>query len=190
MSNLIILLGASGSGKSTLENGLKKLDPNRFDAVISATTRQPRQGEVNGVHYHFLTPEIFQEWQDQDLFAEWEQFGVDDNNNPIKYGTPATELQSPKDILLSMEPMGAAKLVKYLKANLNGVKPFIIYLDIPKEERRQNMENRGDSKEAIEKRMAVDNIEERFQNSKLTASLTITHLHPNLPTEVLGKLPS
>jgi guanylate kinase len=58
---LIVLSGASGSGKSTLVSRLLARPGNRLQVSISATTRDPRPGEVPGVNYHFLKPEEFRE---------------------------------------------------------------------------------------------------------------------------------
>jgi len=57
---LLVLAGPAGSGKSTLCDRLVKEIPG-FARVVTTTTRAPRPGEVDGVHYHFLTPEQFDE---------------------------------------------------------------------------------------------------------------------------------
>ena len=56
----LVLVGPSGSGKSTLYEHMKKKYADKLVLSVSSTTRQPRDGEQNGVHYHFVTKEEFQ----------------------------------------------------------------------------------------------------------------------------------
>lgn len=68
---VLLISGPSGAGKSTL---LKKLFDEFKDELyfsISSTTRKPREGEKNGVHYHFISHEEFQKGIDSDHFLEW-----------------------------------------------------------------------------------------------------------------------
>ncbi len=67
---LLVLAGPAGSGKSTLCDRLVTEDPS-FSRVITTTTRAPREGEIDGVHYHFFTPEQFDEKIAAGEFLEW-----------------------------------------------------------------------------------------------------------------------
>jgi guanylate kinase len=67
---LLILAGPAGSGKSTLCDRLAESDQG-FSRVVTTTTRAPREGEVNGEHYHFFTPEEFDARQAAGDFLEW-----------------------------------------------------------------------------------------------------------------------
>lgn len=69
---IIVLLGASGSGKSTIENELAT--HHGFEKIISYTTRQPRNGEMNGREYYFTNNETFNEMLKDDLFAEYDEY--------------------------------------------------------------------------------------------------------------------
>lgn len=69
---IIVLLGASGSGKSTIENELAT--HHGFEKIISYTTRQPREGEVNGKDYYFINNETFNEMLKDRLFAEYDEY--------------------------------------------------------------------------------------------------------------------
>ena len=69
---IIVLLGASGSGKSTIENELTI--HHGFKKIISYTTREPRDGEVNGKDYYFINNETFNEMLDRGLFAEYDEY--------------------------------------------------------------------------------------------------------------------
>ena len=78
---MFILSSPSGAGKTTLSRMLLAKD-SEIKLSVSATTRPPRPGEVDGVHYHFVSPERFQAMIDEDDFYEWaEVFGH-------RYGTP------------------------------------------------------------------------------------------------------
>ena len=68
--SLFVITGPSGAGKGTvLKEVIKSL--NRLYFSVSATTRKPREGEVDGVHYHFLTKERFEELISADRFLEY-----------------------------------------------------------------------------------------------------------------------
>lgn len=104
---LIILSGFSGSGKGTVVNGLlEKYDD--YAISISATTRNPREGEINGVHYYFKTPEEFQTMIDNDEFIEYATFVSN------SYGTPKEfvekKLEEGINVILEIEVQGALKV--------------------------------------------------------------------------------
>ena len=67
---LYVISGPSGAGKGTLVSALLKECPH-IVLSVSATTRQPREGEIDGVHYHFLTIEEFENTIEEDGFIEW-----------------------------------------------------------------------------------------------------------------------
>jgi guanylate kinase len=84
---ILVFSAPSGAGKTTLLNHLLKSVPNLVYS-ISATTRKPRQGEIDGTHYYFLTEDEFERKRDNNEFAEWEL--VHGNY----YGTPRTFIES------------------------------------------------------------------------------------------------
>jgi guanylate kinase len=65
------MVGPSGAGKGTLIGDLKNSYEKKFGFSVSYTTRAPRQGEENGVHYYFVTREIFQQMINRDEFIEY-----------------------------------------------------------------------------------------------------------------------
>ena len=69
---IICLLGASGSGKSTIENELAT--HHGYDKIVSYTTRQPRDGEINGKDYYFTNNETFISMLGDELFAEYDEY--------------------------------------------------------------------------------------------------------------------
>ena len=69
----LIITAPSGAGKSTLIKALMAKYPSLFQFSISATTRQPRRGEIDGQHYHFLSSEAFYGARENNDFLEWEE---------------------------------------------------------------------------------------------------------------------
>ena len=70
---VILFVGPSGAGKDTLSEKLMGKDP-RVKFMVTATTRDPRPNEVDGVNYYFLTKEDFEKKLDQDDFLEWNRY--------------------------------------------------------------------------------------------------------------------
>ncbi|MBQ9419700.1 MAG: guanylate kinase [Synergistaceae bacterium] len=103
-SKLFVLSGPSGVGKGTLrEHALN--DAKNLVYSISCTTRQPRDGEADGVQYRFITHEKFQEWIGKNLFLEYAHVHSD------YYGTlkadVVRELDAGNDVLLEIDVQGA-----------------------------------------------------------------------------------
>jgi len=102
---LVVISGPSGVGKGTIIAELLK----RGAALsVSATTRAPRPGEVDGVHYSFVTPERFSEMISNDEFLEYAEYVG------CSYGTPAAQadalLDSGRDVILDIETLGAMQV--------------------------------------------------------------------------------
>lgn len=98
--------GPSGSGKSSLiTEVLARVD---IDYSVSATTRLPRPGEINGSHYNFISLRDFQEMIDADQLLEWAEY-----NNHF-YGTPLAPIekanQAGRSVLLEIELQGAKQV--------------------------------------------------------------------------------
>ena len=101
---LIVISGFSGAGKGTVVKGL--VEKYGYSLSISATTRAPRPGEVDGKDYYFKTQDEFRTLIDYNGFIEWAQY-VDNY-----YGTPRKfveqELAAGRDVILEIEVQGAA----------------------------------------------------------------------------------
>ena len=102
-----IISGPSGVGKSTV---LKALFEGRDDLYfsVSATTRTPREGEINGVHYHFIEPDEFMQWINDDAFLEYAQYVGNFYGTPKKFVDAAME--EGKDVILDIEVQGATQV--------------------------------------------------------------------------------
>lgn len=101
---LLIISGPSGTGKGTLCSRLLSLDPS-FSFSCSVTTRAPRQGEIDGVHYYFISEARYDELLAEDAFLEHATV------HGHRYGTlkaPVEEMrQQGKNVLLDIDPQGA-----------------------------------------------------------------------------------
>lgn len=105
--NLYIVSAPSGAGKTSLVTALLETD-NRIRKSVSYTTRAPRSGEVDGRHYHFVTPEVFEKMAQAGDFLE--SALVHGN----RYGTSRqwveTRLTADTDIVLEIDWQGAAQV--------------------------------------------------------------------------------
>ena len=154
---MLVVSGPSGSGKSTICRQLVS-DP-RVEFSVSATTRAPRAGEVDGRDYHFLDKARFRGEIERGAFIEWAE--VHGN----LYGTPRVPMEKAlaagKVFLLEIDVQGGAQL-KAL--GLPGVYVFIAPPDM--ESLRGRLERRGtDAPEVIERRLkkAEDEMRERVK---------------------------
>ena len=102
-----IIAGPSGVGKGTI---IKKLFERRDNLYfsVSATTRAPRPGEIDGVDYHFISREQFQEWIGKSAFLEYAEFVGNLYGTPKKFVDEA--MDSGKDVILDIEVQGAEQV--------------------------------------------------------------------------------
>lgn len=135
---MIVISGCSGVGKNTvLGIMMKKREDLLFS--VSATTRSPRPGEVDGVHYYFVTRERFEQMIANGEFLEY------DAHNKHYYGTPraqAEEKMTRGHVLLDIEPKGAEQVRKAMP------EATLIFIMPPSmEELERRLRGRGDTPE-------------------------------------------
>lgn len=144
-----VISAPSGAGKSTIANALRASHSNLVHSV-SVTTRKPRPGEVDGVHYHFVDEHKFHELADKGHFLEWAfVFGRG-------YGTPkeAVEkaLSAGKDVIFDIDWQGHRQMRQHLPQDV--VSLFVLPPSLKELERR--LKNRGsDDPEEVARRMAA-----------------------------------
>lgn len=143
---LIVVSAPSGCGKGTILAEILK-DP-QFYYSISATTRKPREGEENGVNYHFLSREQFEDLIQNNGLLEYAQFC--DNY----YGTPRKQVEDKlnegKNVILEIEVQGAMKIKETCPDAV-----FIFILPPSVKELRRRLNKRGtETEEVIDKRVS------------------------------------
>ncbi len=108
---LILVVGPSGSGKGSLVAHLKQTHP-EVVFPVSCTTRAPREGEKEGVHFYFVSPEAFDAKAAADEFLEWATYGGN------RYGTLKSEiipaLDAGKTVVREVEIQGAEHIIQSL----------------------------------------------------------------------------
>jgi guanylate kinase len=158
--DIVLMSGPAGVGKGTIIEKLMKEYPNGFAFSISHTTRAPREGETNGVQYHFVTKEEFEKMKKDGKFVECAE--VHGNY----YGTSKDALKKVSDTgkvaIVEIDVQGA----KAFKQSLGSTSLSCVYLFFKApslEELRKRMEARGkDSAESIEKRIETAKKELEF----------------------------
>jgi len=105
---LIVLSGPSGVGKGTVRKELFSQPDTAFEYSVSATTRLPRAGEINGVDYFFKSREEFEEMIKQDQLLEYAEFVGNYYGTPVEYVRET--LDAGKDVFLEIEVQGASQV--------------------------------------------------------------------------------
>ncbi|MDE5978630.1 MAG: guanylate kinase [Muribaculaceae bacterium] len=146
---LIIISAPSGCGKSTIIGDIMDRGELDLQFSVSATNRKPREGEVDGVNYHFLSDERFQELIAEGAFVEYEQV------YPGRYyGTLRSEIENRvaagHNVILDIDVCGGVNVKE-----LFGDKALAIFIEPPSiEELRNRLVNRGsDSADSIRQRV-------------------------------------
>ena len=144
---LIVVSGPSGSGKSSILRSLADRVDFRFS--VSATTRAPRPGEIDGIDYHFVDRETFEGLITDGSLLEWAVY----NNN--YYGTPAGPIDEAiargENVLLDIEIQGARQIRRSRPDSL------MVFIEPPSpDELERRLRSRGDtSEEDISARLAI-----------------------------------
>ncbi len=142
---LLIISGPSGSGKGTVVEQLCKKE--NFSLSISATTREPREYEKDGIHYFFHTKEEFLRMQEHKELLEWAEFCGNYYGTPRKY--VVEQLLQGKNVILEIEVQGALQVKKIYP---DGVLVFLMPPNL--EELGKRLTNRGtEDKDTINRRI-------------------------------------
>ena len=153
---LFVISGASGVGKSTV---LAKVMAERKDLCfsVSATTRSPRPGEVDGESYYFISRERFEQMIREDAFLEY------DAHMDNYYGTPKDQLEEKLEkgsVILDIEPNGAFNVRR------NRPDAVLIFIAPPSaKELERRLRSRGDTAEE-QIRLRLDRVQWEVQQSK------------------------
>ncbi|MCJ7994843.1 guanylate kinase [Rhizobium cremeum] len=145
---MLVISSPSGAGKSTIARTLLEKD-RQIGLSVSVTTRQRRQSEIEGVHYHFVSQREFERLRDSDALLEWAT--VHGNS----YGTPREPVEQAmsegRDMLFDIDWQGAQQLQEKMKADVVSI--FI--LPPTMEELQSRLHRRAeDTEEVIQTRLA------------------------------------
>ena len=105
---LVVISGFSGAGKGTLMKALMKEYGDSYALSVSATTRNPRPGEMDGVDYFFVTKDKFEQMIAQDALIEYAQYVGNYYGTPKEYVQQQLDLG--KNVILEIEIQGALKI--------------------------------------------------------------------------------
>ncbi len=157
---LLVLAGPAGSGKSTLCERLVADVPG-FTRVITSTTRDPRPGEIQGVHYHFFTPAEFDARVAAGEFLEWAWV-----HRKNRYGTLASSVLDPlaagRSLVMNVDVQGVENFRRAAAQNPVLARHLAtIFIDVPIPELRRRLGGRGESEDEIARRMQTAELELR-----------------------------
>ena len=189
-----IISGPSGVGKSTVLSALLEKRSNVYFSV-SATTRDPRPGELDGIHYHFMDVDSFRKWIAMDQFLEYAEYVGNFYGTPNRFVDEAME--QGKDVILDIEVQGA---IQVTSKRPDTVRIFIAPPSWSELERR--LTERGtDSKDKIQKRLLRAKVEfqtahtydyfvinDTVENAvkELDAIMTAEHCKPKERMEIIN----
>lgn len=165
---LIVIAGPAGSGKSTLCDRLVAEVP-EFSRVVTTTTRLPRDGEINGVHYHFFSPDEFERRVAANEFLEWAQVHaqVESEKRYRLYGTLKSSVIDPlvagQNLVMSIDVQGVESLRRVAATDPRLRKAMTtVFIRVDRERLIARMRARAkDGEDEITRRMATAEAELR-----------------------------
>ncbi len=156
-----LIIGKSGSGKDTY---IKNLMRSGVEPIVSYTTRPPREGEIDGVDYHFVSFDEFQHLIENDELTEYRTYDtlVGGKKDTWYYGTP--RLNPQKEYIGVVTPEGVSAFIDvYENKYLN-----VIYMEVDDEVRKRRAMKRGSFDETEwNRRVIADNLD--FAPEKINA---------------------
>jgi len=152
VGNLFVVSGPSGAGKGTLLSQVIERIPDAWVSV-SATTRGPRPGEIEGVHYFFLDTDHFKSLVEQDGFLEWAQ--VHDNYYGTLKQSVIDHMNAGDQVILEIDVQGALQVRKALP------EAHLVFIEPPSlEELERRLRQRGtETEDVISSRMKTAEVE-------------------------------
>ena len=168
--NVFVVSAASGTGKTSLTAALAAVNDN-VQVAVSHTTRKPREGEINGVHYHFVDTATFEQMIGDGAFIE--HAFVHGNY----YGTSANEVEKIRnqgtDVILEIDVQGAEQVRRQMP---DAVSVFILPPSM--DALRQRLISRG-TEDAAQLNLRLQNARQEFEQASLFDYLVV---NDDLPT--------
>ena len=141
--SVIVLMGRSCCGKSSIQKELQ--EKYGYSRVVTCTTRSPREGEIDGTHYHFITKKQFLKMKANGDFAETTEYAKN------MYGTLIKDISGCKDQVIVLETEGAVAVKKSM-----GYNAFVVYLYVDDETVSSAFRERGDEASVVKQRLESD----------------------------------
>ena len=174
---LIVVSGSSGVGKDSVIDRLKEMAL-PFAYVVTATTRERREGEIDGVHYHFVAVERFREMIDGGEMLEWAQ--VYDNLYGVPLEAVRKSLSTGMDVVVKVDVQGAATIRKAVPDAV------LVFIQPPSmEELERRLRNRR-SETPEELAVRLGKAEEEY--SQLPLFDYVLTSHPNEVDDVVAQI--
>ena len=145
---MLIIVGKSSVGKDTIQKEVLKLG---YKPVVSYTTRPPRNGEVDGIAYHFITKEEFLKKEEDGFFAETTSYNVA-SGDTWHYGSAIEDLEEDKVMIVNPEGLKQIKKIKTLN-------PIAFYLMADEETIWNRLRIRGDDALEARRRLNADDVD-------------------------------
>ena len=168
MSKMVIIVGASGTGKTTLQ---KNLENGGYKRIVTYTTRPPREGEQDGVDYHFIDDISFEDMVESDRFAEYTCYNTA-FAGLVTYGSRKDDyIYREADSVVVLNPEGLMSVL----SNMPKLNPIVLYLTTVDDNLLlERIRARGDSEEEIQRRFKADKKDfrelEKFLSSDISGS--------------------
>lgn len=166
---ILNILGPGGSGKSTLKFALKKL--NGFHTFVPITTRNMRKGEIDGIHYRFVTIEQFRSNNSIIL--------IRDIGKDRLYGNDKYDIVNHKSVTITTLDVFGIRELEHLCIELK-----VVFLNIAEDERVKRMKRRGDSRGMISERLDID--KNFFQNISFKSPML--EINGGSVSEIIGRI--
>lgn len=145
---MILLCGKTSSGKDTLQEELIKIG---YKSIVTYTTRPPRNGEVDGIAYHFITQEEFLAKENDGFFAETTCYKVA-TGDTWYYGSAIEDLSDDKVMIVNPEGLKQLRKIKSLN-------PIAFYLMADEETIWNRLRQRGDDAAEARRRLNADDVD-------------------------------
>lgn len=164
MSKCIVIAGPMCSGKTTLA---KYLEGKGYQRIVTYTTRPMRDGEIDGIDYHFITEDEFAKKILMGSFAEYTS--RDGQNGKCWYGSAKKDYNTPGRKVIVLDPYGVQSLTEA---------SYVIWLDIPEDVRLNRVANKGYSIAEVATRYTTDKRDFKLLEEKVLCDMCITYDAP------------